>query len=274
MKCAVLLPLYNGDSADWLRECIESILSQTIGFNRIHIYLGIDGQIDKMLQDVVDDYSSRIHKIICNSENTGLAENLNRLILQLDDEQWVFRVDADDICDDRRFEVQIEYLESHPELGIVGTGLMEIDQNGAFLRNRTWVESPTLVRKRLYKMTAMAHPTVCFRRTILQLLGGYNGKLRLSQDLDLWFRAAQMGIQMGNIPQVLYKLRLADNLFRRRSRQKAWVEFCLYWNGCVKLYGYSWRHLFPILRLCSRLLPTTLVKHLYSGPWRQLISGA
>ncbi len=273
-QCAVLLPLYDGDRPDWFEAALDSILTQQGLPHPPRVYLGIDGPLSDELRRTVQIRSRGIYRRIDHPENTGLALNLNRLIDVLEDEEFVFRADADDLSEPTRFASQITFLKENPSIGIVGTALVEMDEECRFLRIRRWASEPDQIYRDLYKVSALAHPTVCFRRSALRRLGGYREGCGNSEDLDLWLRAAKAGIAMANLPDPLCRLRVTKDTYRRRSRAKScWPEFRLYWWGCRDLYGWSWRHAFPILRLVSRLLPVPVVRLIYSGPWRQLVTG-
>lgn len=271
MNVAVLLPVYHNDRADWFGQALNSIISQKGNNFNIRIYLGIDGQITKALEEVVIAYSNYLYKVLTNEVNCGLPVILNKLINALEDEVYVFRMDSDDICCSNRFSLQVQFMEENPSIGIVGTSIIEIDENNKKIGERYYYSDPSIVRKNLYRSTAMAHPTVCFRRDALSLLNKYREDLKISEDLEMWFRAASLNINMANLSSVLLEFRLTNSTIKRRGKEKAWAEFKLYWYGSIKLFGFSWRQLFPLLRLLARLMPVGLISHFYRSDLRAKI---
>ncbi|MBD3242879.1 MAG: glycosyltransferase [Chitinivibrionales bacterium] len=266
---AVLLAVSPKDRADWFRSAIESIPRQTGNGRDVHIYLGVDGRLTGKLETAVSGVVSRCWRVIRAEMNQGLTKTMNSLIAVLEEEELVFRMDADDICSKDRFDRQVKYMHEHPDVDILGSAIEEIDEEGRPLSVRQYPESNDEVRSTLYKATATAHPTVCFRRQALDMLGGYDESLRVSQDIELWFRAAALGLSFANIQEPLLKYRVSREFYRRRSLAKAFGEFRSYWYGCSRLYGYSWRHAFPVARLVSRLMPTGVVRTIYRSKLRQ-----
>lgn len=270
-NCAVLLPVYKNDKVEWVSDAIDSIIDQK-GLKSIpNIYLGIDGPIDDNLKILINSKKHNFKKIIENKLNLGLPTILNRLIEELDDEVYVFRADADDICEPNRFKLQIDYLEKHPEIEILGGALTEIDADNNIIGYRFWATDPAQIASNLYKATAMAHPTVCFRRNALTKLGKYREDLHISEDLELWFRAAKLGIVMANLPNQLVRFRITPNTYKRRGKSKAWAEFIIYTKGSLELYGFTWRLFFPFARLLARILPLYFIKYLYKSNLRNII---
>lgn len=272
LACAVLLPVYAKDRADWFSEALDSILNQVGLASPPRVYVGVDGPIGPDLRAVIEERRSRIFKVVESEINQGLAANLNSLIRALGSESYVLRADADDICEPTRFRDQIEYLERTPNVGIVGAALTEIDSEGCVLGVRSWATNPDKVVASLYRVTAMAHPTVCFRRDSLDRLGSYREDLLVSQDLEMWFRAAKMGIKMANLARPLVRFRMTPGTLKRRGRDKAWAEFLLYWRGSLDLFGVTWRQFFPVFRLLTRLLPVRLSQIVYMSRFREIVT--
>ena len=129
-KCAVIMSLYLNDNIDFVSQAVESILNQS--FTDFDYYIQYDGHV----KDGIDLYLSslsdtRIH-ISKRNENRGLAKSLNELLAVVTslDYQFIARMDADDISTSDRFEKQVNYLQNHPEIDVVGGAINEIDENG------------------------------------------------------------------------------------------------------------------------------------------------
>jgi hypothetical protein len=100
----------------------------------------------------------------------------------------------------------------------------------------------------------------------------YDERYRTSQDIALWFELICAGYRIANIPQTVLYFRLNDSLYSRRSRSKAWGEFRIYCNGIRRLHGiFTWRYIFPLGRLFSRLMPSPVVRWLYHSPIRKAV---
>ena len=122
---AVLLSVYKNDRLGWFREALDSILCQTYGREYIHIYLGIDGPNEVEIRDYIKDNKKLFFKVIESEEKIGKPRIINRLIECLDEEEFVFKMDADDISFRERFEKQVLFLREHPEVDLAGSAVVD-----------------------------------------------------------------------------------------------------------------------------------------------------
>lgn len=266
---AVLMSVYERDDPAHFGAAVESISNQNVNDGtRIHIYLCVDGPVNDALQQAIARVTPRLHTIIHHRRNRGLAHGLNSLIDKLGDETLIFRMDSDDISLPNRFQRQIDYLQAHPHIDIVGTTIREIHRTTGASQEVRFATDPAHARKAMAVRVPVAHPTACMRRRVLERVHGYPHS-RLNEDVALWFRCAAQGLQFGNVPEVLYEFYLDDDFFRRRGLVKAWGEFAAYCQGLWLLHKITWRYLFPCARLLLRLLPGPLQRYLYRAGLRQ-----
>ena len=197
------MPVFN--SAATVSAAIDSILLQTqLDFEFLIID---DGSTDdsaaivekKALQD------QRIRLIRLDS-NQGIAVALNTGWKQARGE-YVARMDADDYSLPERLALQVAFLLKHEEVDILGTGVfMEYSDGRAakeYLKAATHQE---LVAK-LNLESPFFHPTVIFRRSFLERVGGYDVRWRKCEDFDLWWRSYKIG-KFANLKQPLLRYRM------------------------------------------------------------------
>lgn len=202
---SVLMPVYN--AAPYLAEAIESVLGQS--FEDFEFLIHDDGSTDGSWA-ILKDYARRDPRIrISQADNAGIARVLNRMSEQARG-AYLARMDADDICVPERFARQLEVLEAAPELALVSSDCLVIDEAG---RPIHYVEVP-LSHKEIDNLhmrghCAIRHPTVMMRRTALMQAGGYDPAIRYAEDLDLWLRMAEHG-ELSNLPEVLLQYRIHD----------------------------------------------------------------
>lgn len=264
---AVLLAVYKGDSSNYFELALNSIFSQE--FSRpIHVYLVIDGPIAKELENCIEKFREKIFKIVRLSQNKGLAGALNAGIAALEDEEFVFRMDADDECTHQRFSQQISCFLENPLIGICGTAIKEFAENG-YANIRKYPSTHQCVINSIHKGTPVAHPTVCFRRSALNILEKYPENYNLCEDIALWFEAIGKGVKFGNIEYVGLNYRMQNNFATRRSLTKAWNEFKIYQKGIYQIFGISWKAILPFGRLMARMLPASMIGTLYRSSFRK-----
>ena len=130
-KIGVLLPVYKNDRDEFLHKAVESIIMQT--YNGYKLFIGVDGPVNDSVRGYLKmlDVQLKI-KVIWFPENRGLACVLNDLIKLAKEEgcDYYARMDADDISTSNRFDLQLKFLESHPDVDVVGGAISEINESG------------------------------------------------------------------------------------------------------------------------------------------------
>lgn len=271
-KIAFIITVYKKDKLEFFKQAVESILKQDYGFENINIYLGIDGELPDDTANYIESNKEHFHHIVQNESNKGLAFTLNRLIEILEDEEYVFRMDSDDICKLDRVGKQVRFMEQHKNISIIGGAIEEFGENGIVKMTRTYPKTTKEAKQFISKASIFAHPAVCFRKTFFEKGFKYSEQYRFSQDLALWYDALANGFEVSNLDDVVLQLRVTKDFYKRRSYKKAFGEFGIYYNGIKKLYGFSWRLVYPIARLVTRLMPVGLVKIVYSEKFRKFLN--
>lgn len=258
---AVIMSTYAGDQLSWLREAVRSIRDQDYDKAGIHLYIARDGAVPEEIELVLQEEEQLGATIIRIARNQGLTHALNACLARLQDEAYVFRMDADDIATHDRIRKQVAFMEAHPEVDLLGGSIEEFDTTIGPLGIRTYPRA-TDVRSYICIASPLAHPTVCFRRSALNTLGPYP-EAALNEDLEMWFRALRAGLVIDNLADVLLRFRVPRGLVARRGRAKALGEFRCYIHGILALHGATWRLIFPALRLITRLMPEPLIRAMY-----------
>lgn len=201
---SVLIPCYNCE--EYVEEAVMSIIKQT--YSNLEILVIDDGSTDntKTILQRLAQKDSRI-RYIKNEENLKLIKTLNKG-LDLCNGKYIARMDADDISLLTRIEKQVNFLEKHPEIGIVGTYTKNFGVN-----NKTW-EMDTedkYIRTHLFYNTCFAHPSVMIRTSVLRdnhLY--YDANYLHAEDYKLWCDIAQY-TKLANIPEILLYYRINQN---------------------------------------------------------------
>ena len=113
------MPAYNVEK--YIGEAIESILNQT--FTDFEFIIINDGSTDKT-PSIIQEYAQKDKRIkfINNKTNKGFIACLNEC-LDVAQGEYVAKMDSDDISIPTRLAKQVEFLDSHPDYGMVGCGL-------------------------------------------------------------------------------------------------------------------------------------------------------
>ena len=239
-KLTVVVPAFN-EPPDIIRESIRSVISQTFtDFECILVDESTNQELAIATKQICD--GDNRFRYIHPDKRIGLAASLN-LGISMSRAPLIARFDSDDICLHDRLEKQIAFMNDHPDIDVVGGGLEIIDDNGRSLAFRSYpIEHDTIVRK-LHTTTPIAHPTVMFRKSLIEKYGGYDTEFRYSEDLDLWLRFANNDVRFANLPDVLV-----------RYRQQQTNRNSLHWeyNLRARNKNLSLKHLpYRLLGLCG-----------------------
>ena len=195
--CTILLPLFNG--AKFLDKCIQNLLEISAPGDEILIV--DDGSTDLTEENIskLKNYDPRI--IYIRREHKGLVDALN-FGLHRASHELVARADVDDSYAPNRLTLQVQFLETNPEITAVFTDYRMVDELGVSLGIYPSAVTPELTAFSLISSQRTAHPSVLFRKTSVIEIGGYQTKDFPAEDLALWIRLLQHG-SIASIPSIV-----------------------------------------------------------------------
>ena len=210
-----LISVYGKENPQYLEKCLESIHLGTVVPGEI--VLVCDGPLKEEHYQVINRFQSLLPlETVRLEKNMGLSAALNQGLKHCKAD-WIARMDSDDICMSDRFEKQIRYIASHPEVDVFGGQIEEYDDSMTTPLGLRIV--PTLdaeLKKFALRRNPMNHMTVMYRRSVIDLAGGYPN-LKLMEDYALWLRLMKNGVCFGNLEDVLVKVRAGESMIRRRG---------------------------------------------------------
>lgn len=263
-KYSVLMSVYYKEKPQYLKQSIDSMLNQTLKPDEI--ILVKDGPLTHDLDKVIDLYSdNEIIKVITIDKNVGLGKALNIGLMNCKNE-FVARMDTDDIALHNRCEKQIEILKGNSNLSVVGSGIVEfIDAPENIVALKEVSATNNEIKKNMKFRNPINHPSVMFRKSDVLDVGSYV-HWDLNEDYYLWIRMALKGYKFHNINEPLVKMRITNDTYLRRGglkyflTQKKLFDYMLK-NGMINTFEYSYNNL---IRLTIRvLIPNRVRKELY-----------
>ncbi len=269
-KVGVLISIYANDYPNLFESALVSIINQNLPKGFISkIYLGVDGPITVELEDILNRYSKNVHCISRSAKNIGLASTLNRLLSLRENEEYLFRMDADDFSYPNRFAAQINKLESCPDIDILGTSIRECYPNGK-RKVVKFANGHEDARSKIYIRVPVAHPTVCFRKRVFDVVGNYPIRPG-NEDIALWFKCIKLGFRFDNLEETYLDFNISSNFWSRRSFRKAIVELYAYTEGIFNLDGITWKLILPFARFIFRFFPDFVIRFFYTSRFRNLM---
>jgi glycosyltransferase involved in cell wall biosynthesis len=201
IKISVVTAVYNG--ALYLKECIDSILVQT--FREFEFIIINDGSTDST-EEIIKQYEDSRIVYIKNEVNKKLVKSLN-IGLSVGRGKYIARMDADDIAYPNRLQVQFDYLEAHPEIGICGTSVDAFFEDTGKRQRVDFASDDTSIRAFTFFQSPFCHPTVMIRKEVLDAHHlNYPGEYYRAEDYALWLELLKH-TQGANIPSMLLHYR-------------------------------------------------------------------
>jgi glycosyltransferase involved in cell wall biosynthesis len=199
---SVIMPLYNAE--DYLKEAVDGILAQS--YSNFELIILNDGSSDRSEEICLSYKDRRIHYHF--HKNMGLAGTLNKG-LELCKGIYIARQDQDDIAHKDRFDKQVNYLEAHPSVLLLGTRAKVFSDTNDFIKLHDHATQPAVLKFDLLFDNPFVHSTIMFRKKDSDTIGGYNTDRSYFEDYELWSRFAQKG-DVANLPDVLLDYRHHD----------------------------------------------------------------
>ncbi|MBR6626217.1 MAG: glycosyltransferase [Mailhella sp.] len=160
-RVSVLMPVYN-TRPEQLREAIDSILAQTFG--DFEFLILNDRSTDPQVEEVVKSYSDPRIVYAVNERNLGISGARNRL-LDMAKGEYLAVMDHDDISLPERFEKQVAFLDTHPEVGVLNTQFGTV---GRAKTSNIAMDDITIKKALMMHCSDVCHPTCMLRRSVLE----------------------------------------------------------------------------------------------------------
>ena len=256
-EISVIMGIYNQQNEEYLEQAIRSVLRQT--FPNFEFIIYDDGSNEEVAARL-EEYARQDERIrlIRDPKNRGLAYSLNACI-DVAKGKYLARMDDDDISEPNRLQVQLDFMESHPEVAFVGCNAKLIDQEGTW-GVRKMPEQPQ--QRDFLRFSPYIHPTVMIRRSIFETEDAYlssQGTLRC-EDYELFMRLQKAGYHGYNLQEELFSYREDRVSYRKRKFCYRMDEAKLRYRnfkemGC--LFPLGW--LYVLRPIVAALVPSGLI---------------
>ncbi|MCP4643907.1 MAG: glycosyltransferase [bacterium] len=264
-RVSVVMPVYNG--AATVRRAVDSVLCQT--WRDLELVAVDDGSTDGTA-DVLNacvEADDRV-RVVRNPSNQGIAPTLNTGTNAARGE-WLAHIDADDEWVPDKLRKQMEFVEDHPDVGLLGTWSMARNAVTGDTQMRRAPVSHEQVLERIWTRCPFNHSAIVVRKALLDRVGGYDCSFAYAEDHELYFRLA-FETRTHNLPEPLCtcETHRPDNVTMRRWKDVERCQLRAFWK-------YYRRHRRPWYTYMHLVKP--LLKQLVPRPakrWKQQIVGA
>ncbi len=229
------MPVYNGQA--FIGQAVDSILNQT--YSNFELIIINDHSTDDTCR-IIDTYQKNDNRIIGikNSQNWGISVSLNRGI-EVAKGCYIGRMDADDISLPTRFEKQIDFLERHDTIGLLGTNGTYIDEAGKGLGLFCHFEDDLLIRWGSLFNSQFIHGSIMFRHSLIPQAGTYREDFKYAQDYE-YFNRLLLYTKGANLKERLVEWRkIKGNISSQRKDEQLEFGVRIAMDNINRLFGYS-----------------------------------
>jgi glycosyltransferase involved in cell wall biosynthesis len=197
-----LIPTYNSET--YICDAVDSVLAQTFPVREIIVV--DDGSTDRT-QEVLAKYKTKIKYI--RQVNAGPPAARNAGIARATGE-FIALLDSDDLWVPQKLQLQMEYIDKHPECGLVYTDMKTFDDTGIIEESVKMSRNLTLPSGRIFPQmfveTLFQTSAVLIRKSCIDRVGGFDTSLRMGDDYEFFLRIARH-YELGYVdePLVLYR---------------------------------------------------------------------
>ena len=201
-KISLVMKVYNGEQ--YLCQAIDSILNQT--FRDFELLIIDDGSTDHSVEKIQNYKDERI-RFLQNERNMGLCITQNKVIGEARGE-YIAVMDCDDISYPERFQKQVDFLDSHPEIIMCGSFRNDIVDGQEMPFQEIRELSPESLRFSLvFGNYFFTHSSIMFRAEEYRLAGIQYGRVPIAEDYGVIVDMAGK-YPVGMIPERLMAYRI------------------------------------------------------------------
>lgn len=197
---SILMPVFK--TAQYLREAMDSMLTQTLPDFELIV---LNDCSPDNAEEILDSYTDPRIVRYKGEKNAGLSNVLN-VGIEMARGKYIARMDSDDLSMPERLQIQVDYLEAHPDIDLVSVGMQLF---GA--KEEVWLREQDPEKNKIIALfhSPILHASSMWKKDSFEKYGlRFRQEMVPSEDYDLWTRAFVKGLRFVNLRQVLYMYRI------------------------------------------------------------------
>lgn len=225
MGISVLMSVYKKENPEYFKAALESMINQSLQADEILLIK--DGPLTTELENVIEEFSIKCAYLRTYQfeENVQLGRALKKGV-ELCQHELIARMDTDDIACPDRLQKQYDYMVAHENTAALGGYMEEFCDDNSFSNVKTLPTGADDIRGYARFRNPLNHMTVMLRKSAILDAGNYRHYPFL-EDYDLWGRVLAAGYEIDNLPEVLVRARVGNELYGRRGG----------WDYCKRYLG-------------------------------------
>jgi hypothetical protein len=215
---SILMPINRDNS--YFNEALDSINDASRGL--IVELVVICNQMTKNEFTEIEIKISRYLKIPFQIYNLGevtLVDALNFGIKQCNYD-LIARFDSDDVMDSKRLQIQSKYMTANIETGVMGSWVKVLKDSKSTNQIVKFPVRHSEIIELLKFGNTFSHPSIIFRKNVIEGVGGYSNDFEYAEDFELWLRLSRI-TNLYNYPDTLisYRVHKTQTSVRRKKVQ-------------------------------------------------------
>lgn len=206
MKISIVIPCYNCEQT--IEKTLESIRNQTV--NPFEIILVDDGSTDKTYNKIMELKNRRSdgNLFVFHQTNQGASAARN-FGIQKSTGEWIAFCDSDDVWEKNKIQTIIDYLKKNRTIVFCAHAYRECKGNGQ-RKVVAKIHKNKAAFLQLYNRNFIQTSTVVIKKEILNQVNGFDTRLCVAEDFDLWLRCLKIA-DFGYIPAILSSYYIREN---------------------------------------------------------------
>lgn len=239
---SVVMATYN-EPVNFISDSINSILNQS--YSNFELIIVDDSTKPETISKIDELATDSRVTVIRDVNRMGFVKALN-IGLKTAKGKYIARMDGDDISTPDRFSLQVSFLEQNPKYSVLGGAMNIMNNDGKIVSVRFYPIQTFRLKIWSIFRSPFAHPTVMFRKDIVDNDYFYDESFLKSEDLEFWMRLKKNGYSFANLKNVLLNYRIDDDFAKKRSGLQLKYSFQ------ARLKNFSFRY--PISGFLSLLV--------------------
>ncbi|MCI5160425.1 MAG: glycosyltransferase [Candidatus Electrothrix sp. AX5] len=234
-KISVIIPLYN--RGNFIAQTIQSVLNQT--YPNIELIVVDDGSTDNS-RNVLKQFEGKIRILEHPGRvNKGQSAAIN-LGIKSSESKYVAILDSDDLFAPEKIQLQVEYLEKNPHVGLVYGNGYAINEQGKkiypiYKDGHRENSAPERVLMDCYFLLPN---NSLIRRKVLDEVGDFDESLRSAQDHDMAIRVAEV-TKLAYLKKELFYYRRHGNSISAKNASLRWNNGFIILDKARRRFKYS-----------------------------------
>ena len=251
-KVSVIMAEYN-TNPQYFKEAVDSVLKQT--YKNFEFIIVDDSGVNRV-EKLLDGYDDNRIRVIKNPGNKGFVYALNNGIKNAKND-YIIRMDTDDISASDRFEIIVNYAVRHPEYAVVSSRAVEFSGKEEFGVIGIKGEK---TEKEVMRGDVPIHAAAIMRKKEIEDIGLYKDDYLRAEDLALWCGLLIAGKRLYMLDDVLYRYRVNPHDYQKRTLCHRGGEIKARLHYYPKMGAGLVEYFRIVTSIAAGLLPTKVVR--------------